>query len=79
MFDTMIARIKRVVVDEAYVDYTQGYAITNGEEVALAILAAMRDFPDQLGCHLPTGYKPGSHSAREVWQALIDAAIAEGA
>lgn len=43
-----------------------------------AVIVAMRDFPDQLGNSLPEGYKPGSHSAREIWNSVIDGALAEG-
>ncbi|UAK23695.1 hypothetical protein [Sphingomonas nostoxanthinifaciens] len=43
------------------------------------VIAAMRHPTDLMGNGLPNGYKPGSHSATQIWRAMIDAALAEGA
>jgi len=42
-----------------------------------AVLRAVRDPNDLWGNQLPSGYKPGSHSATQIWHSWIDAAIAE--
>lgn len=39
-----------------------------------AVLEAMREPDDLMGLGLPEGYRPGSHSATQIWRAMIDAA-----
>jgi hypothetical protein len=45
---------------------------------ARAAIEAMREPTDLMGLGLPQGYKPGSHSATQIWQTMIDAALSEG-
>jgi hypothetical protein len=45
--------------------------------VARAALESMREPTDLMGCGLPEDYKAGSHSATEIWRAMIDAALNE--
>ena len=44
------------------------------EPAAVEMLDAMREPTDLMGNGLPSGYKPGSHSASDIWRSLIDAA-----
>jgi hypothetical protein len=44
-------------------------------EFARTLLEAMREPTDLMGLGLPKDYKPGSHSATEIWRAMIDAAL----
>lgn len=49
--------------------------------LAIAAITAMREPTDQMGNALNRMGRPydaGSHSATEIWQALIDAALEEG-
>lgn len=47
------------------------------EKVARAGVEAIRDAPemDLTGLALPEGYRAGSHSAREIWMAKVDAIL----
>ncbi len=47
------------------------------EKVARAGLEAIRDHEamDVTGLHLPPGYQPGSHSARDIWISKVDAIL----
>lgn len=44
---------------------------------AQALLIAMREPTEHMRDGLPRDYRPGSHSAREIWNGLIDGALAE--
>ena len=46
-------------------------------EKAIAAVKAMREPTDLMGNGLPAGYRPGSHSATEIWRAMVDAALSE--
>jgi hypothetical protein len=43
--------------------------------MARAAIQAMREPTDQMGLGLGSDYRPGSHSARQIWQAMIDEAL----
>lgn len=43
-----------------------------------AVLEEIRDPGDLVGNDLPPGYRPGSHSAREIWQSHIDSILKQG-
>lgn len=45
--------------------------------LARAAIEAMREPTDLMGNGLPQGYRAGSHSATQIWRAMIDAALAE--
>lgn len=45
-------------------------------EEARAAIEAMREPTDLMGLGLPSDYKPGSHSATQIWRSMIDAALA---
>lgn len=47
------------------------------DRAARAVLTAIREPSDLMGNGLPEGYRPGSHSATQIWRAMIDAALAE--
>lgn len=38
-------------------------------------IEAMREPTDLMGLGLSSDYKPGSHSATQIWRAMIDAAL----
>ena len=57
---------------ETLADEERGDAL----EWADAALEELREPSDRVGMALPDGYKAGSHSATQVWQAMIDAARA---
>lgn len=42
---------------------------------ARAAIEAMREPTDLMGLGLPSDYKPGSHSAAQIWRTMIDAAL----
>lgn len=42
---------------------------------ARAGIAEMHELTDLMGLGLPADYKPGSHSAGDIWRSLIDAAL----
>lgn len=42
---------------------------------ARAAIEAMREPTDLMGGALPSDYRPGSHSATQIWRAMIDAAL----
>lgn len=42
---------------------------------ARAAIAEMRELTDLMGLGLPADYRPGSHSAGDIWRSLIDAAL----
>lgn len=43
--------------------------------MATEAIKAMRDPTDLMGAGLPNDYRPGNHSATQIWQAMIDAAV----
>lgn len=47
----------------------------NVRSYARAAIEAMREPTDAMSLGLPDGYKPGSHSATQIWRAMIDAAL----
>ena len=67
--------IDRVAV--AIIDAAQKGARGKPRELARAAIEAMREPTDLMGNGLPAGYRPGSHSATQIWQAMIDAALTE--
>ncbi|UXN70913.1 hypothetical protein N8A98_06920 [Devosia neptuniae] len=89
----MIERVARALADDLFRQIHENKAslyasdmdgtkiIIDGEvdlyEAVKAALVAMRDPTDLMGNGLPPDYKPGSHSATAVWQAMIDAALEE--
>ena len=44
---------------------------------ARAAIEAMREPTDNMGNGLPADYRPGSHSAKQIWQAMLDKALEE--
>lgn len=89
MADTMIERVARTLRDEIASPSGDGeWVLDEGfrsaeyfADIARTIVAAMREQTDMMGNGLSTmprqPYKPGSHSAAEIWRAMIDAAIEE--
>jgi hypothetical protein len=73
MNDKLLCRIASVIRNELVLEWPQDQEI---DRVAKMVLEAIRDVPDELGNHLPLDYKPGSHSARDIWESIIDSAIA---
>jgi hypothetical protein len=69
---TMIERVANAM-DEC----PEWPAKTYRNRVAQAAIEAMREPTDLMGCCLPQGYKAGSHSATQIWRAMIDAALNE--
>jgi hypothetical protein len=47
------------------------------DHMAIDVLQAIREPTDLMGNGLPHDYKPGSHSASDIWRAMIDAALAD--
>lgn len=47
----------------------------NYECLARAAIEAMREPTDLMGNGLPRDYRPGSHSATQLWKAMIDKAL----
>lgn len=75
----MIDKIARII---DYAAFLSQPVVSNAEarrqrarDTAREILIAMRKPTDLMGLGLPEDYKPGSHSATQIWRALIDAAL----
>lgn len=45
---------------------------------ARTAIKAMREPSDLMGNGLPPDYHPGTHSATQIWRAMIDAALKKG-
>ena len=69
----MLERVARALAsDEDQPDSWRRYVAQ-----AQTLLIAMREPTENMRNGLPRGYRPGSHSAREIWNSLIDGALAE--
>lgn len=70
---TMVERVATLLANE----YGDVRNVRRHMGPARRLLAALRDPTSQMDRRMPAGYRPGSHSTREIWNALIDGAIAE--
>lgn len=74
----MIERVAQAIQDKLDREFAKRGWLSAEEMANLAAriaIEAMREPADLMGNGLPQGYRPGSHSAREIWQHMIDAAL----
>lgn len=83
----MIERVARAIYETEPFGTAHGHAVAwsavaesqkEGFRIkARDVIKAMREPTDLMGLGLPPDYKPGSHSATQIWRAMIDRALAE--
>lgn len=81
--ESMVVRVAKAACEAGYHQWplTDGYNDRVEKrawlKIARAAIEAMKTPTDDMGNGLPADYRPGSHSAKQIWQAMIDAALEE--